>query len=330
MPDQGQFVGAEPQRPYLSVVIPMFNEADNVGPLCERLINSLDSQNRSYEIVFVDDGSEDQTFENLVHIHNVHSQVKVVKLRRNFGQTPAMVAGIEYAKGEIVILMDGDLQNDPADIPRFLEKMNEGYDIVIGWRQRRQDHLLRRKVPSWFANRLLTKVTGVKVKDTGCSLKSFRAELIKGLPLYSEMHRFIPVVASLSGARMAQIPVTHHARQFGKSKYGLSRVYKVAADLLVLRTILSLAGRPSAVLVWTSLISAAASVGGFVYGSLAVPAYSSPATITFTGLGMLFASLAIFLFFLGFLVELIYRMEEHRVENLASLTTKILERRAPV
>jgi glycosyltransferase involved in cell wall biosynthesis len=329
MPDQGQFAETLPQRPYLSVVIPMFNEAENVAPLCERLIASLGAQQRSYEIVFVDDGSEDRTFENLVDVHRVHPQIKVVKLRRNFGQTPAMVAGIEYARGEVIILMDGDLQNDPADIPRFLEKMSDGYDIVVGWRQRRQDHLVRRKIPSWIANRLLTKVTGVKVKDTGCSLKSFRAELIKGLPLYSEMHRFIPVVASLAGARMAQIPVTHHARQFGKSKYGLSRVYKVVADLLVLRTILSLAGRPSAVLVGASLISAVASIGGFVYGSWAAPADSSLATITFTGLGVLLGALAIFLFFLGFLVELIYRTEEHRVENLAGLTTKIFDHRAP-
>ncbi|MCW5698435.1 MAG: glycosyltransferase family 2 protein [Rhodospirillales bacterium] len=319
-------VEAENQQPALSVVIPMYNEEDNVAPMCERLLSSLSPLGLSYEIVLVDDGSKDKTLDNLRAQTAMHPQIRVVKLRRNYGQTPAMAAGIEVARGKTIVLMDGDLQNDPADIPRFLEKMEEGYDIVVGWRQRRQDYVIRRKIPSWIANRLLTKITGVKVKDTGCSLKSFRAELIKGLPLYSEMHRFIPVVASMAGARMAQIPVTHHARQFGQSKYGLSRIYKVAIDLIVLRTLLSLAGRPFAALGWGAAFAALLGIGGFIYAVTIASSDAGVSTITFAGLGVLLAALAIFLFFLGLLVELLYGSEDQRLEDLASLTIRQYDR----
>lgn len=315
--------------PELSIVVPMYNEEDNVAPLCERLLTSLTPLGLDYEIVLVDDGSADNTLCNLRAQQQRNPEIRVVRLRRNYGQTPAMAAGIEVARGRTIVLMDGDLQNDPADIPRFLEKMEEGYDIVVGWRQRRQDYLIRRKIPSWIANRLLAHITGVNVKDTGCSLKSFRAELIKGLPLYSEMHRFIPVVASMAGARMAQIPVSHHARQFGQSKYGLSRVYKVAIDLIVLRTLISLAGRPFGTLGWVALFAALLSIGGFIYGVGIATTGDAMSTVTFAGLSVLLAALAMFLFFLGLLVELLYGADELRVENLASLTVRQINPETP-
>ncbi len=202
-------------------------------------------------MVFVDDGSRDATALRGEEIARRDPRVRFVKFRRNYGQTAAMAAGIEYASGEILITMDGDLQNDPADIEHFLAKMAEGYDIVVGWRHKRQDKLVSRKIPSKIANWLIGKVTGVHITDNGCSLKAFRASLIKRIPLYSEMHRFIPAMASIAGPRIAEIKVRHHARQFGRSKYGLSRIYKVLLDLLVIKTVASFTSRP---LLWFSLL----------------------------------------------------------------------------
>ena len=178
--------------------------------------------------------------------------MRVVNFRRNYGQTPAMAAGIEQAHGKILVTMDGDLQNDPRDIEHFLAKIDEGYDIVVGWRHNRQDKLISRKIPSKIANWLIGKVTGVPIKDNGCSLKAYRASLIKEIPLYSEMHRFIPAMASIAGPRIAEIKVRHHARQFGQSKYGLSRVYKVLLDLMVIKTVASFTSRP---LLWFALLA---------------------------------------------------------------------------
>src|ERR1700690_753050 len=206
----------------------------------------------SFEMVFVDDGSRDATAERAEEIARRDPRVRFVKFRRNYGQTAAMAAGIEYATGEILVTMDGDLQNDPADIELFLDKMAEGYDIVVGWRHKRQDKLVSRKIPSKIANWLIGKVTGVQITDNGCSLKAFRGSLIKRIPLYSEMHRFIPAIASIAGPRIAEIKVRHHARQFGSSKYGLSRIYKVLLDLMVIKTVASFTSRP---LRWFSLLS---------------------------------------------------------------------------
>ena len=197
-----------------------------------------------FELIFVDDGSRDQTFDRCAALAAADPRVKVIKFRRNCGQTAAMVAGIEHAAGATLVTMDADLQNDPADIPKLLAKIREGYDLVVGWRYRRQDKLLSRRLPSVLANRLIAKVTGVDIKDNGCSLKAYRADLIKRVPLYSEMHRFIPAMSSIAGARIAQIKVHHRARQFGRSKYGLSRVYRVLADLIAIKTLLLFAARP--------------------------------------------------------------------------------------
>ena len=191
-------------------------------------------------MVFVDDGSSDDTVAVATAIARIDARLRIVKFRRNYGQTPAMAAGIEHARGEVLVTMDGDLQNDPADIALLLEQIDAGFDIVVGWRHNRQDKLVSRKIPSRIANWLIGKVTGVPIRDNGCSLKAFRAELIKSIPLYSEMHRFIPAMASIAGPRVAQIQVRHHARRFGESKYGLSRIYKVLLDLMVIKTIATL------------------------------------------------------------------------------------------
>jgi len=205
-------------------VVPFFNEEESIQPMHAAIVAAVTPLGVPFEMVFVDDGSKDGTARIGGELAQQDSRLRVVKFRRNYGQTAAMAAGIEHARGEVIITMDGDLQNDPADIGLFLQKMDEGFDIVVGWRHNRQEQTGPRKIPSMIANRLIGKVTGVPIKDNGCSLKAYRATLIKQIPLYSEMHRFIPAMASIAGPRIAEIKVRHHARQFGKSKYGLSRV----------------------------------------------------------------------------------------------------------
>lgn len=215
----------------LSVVVPVYNEQENVKLLQERIRAVLDSFGKEYEIIFVDDGSTDGTFEILEKIHRIHRKTKVIKFRSNFGQSAAMAAGFEFAKGDIVVAMDGDLQNDPDDIPRMLEKLNQGYDVVAGWRKNRKDKMIMRKIPSKIANKLICSVTKVKLHDTGCSLKAFRKEIIKRIKLYGELHRFIPALAKIEGARITEMVVKHHERKFGASKYNITRTFRVLMDL---------------------------------------------------------------------------------------------------
>ena len=217
----------------ISIVIPVYNEEENVPILYERLKEVLESLPYDYEIVFVNDGSTDRTGEILEEIAKKDKKVKVIEFARNFGQTPAMVAGMDYATGDVIITMDGDLQNDPKDIPRLLEKIEEGYDVVSGWRKNRKDAAVSRKLPSKIANWLIGKLTGVKIHDYGCTLKAYRSDVIKRVRLYGELHRFIPALASTvtSVDRIIEIPVEHHPRIYGKSKYGISRTFKVISDL---------------------------------------------------------------------------------------------------
>jgi len=222
----------------ISIVIPVYNEEENIIPLYSAVKGALDNLDKTYEVIFIDDGSTDKTFKLLKRIRETDPQVKVIKFRGNFGQSAAMAAGFEKAQGRVVISMDGDLQNDPRDIPNLLKKLEEGYDLVSGWRKDRKDNLLLRKIPSWIANHLICSVTKVKLHDTGCSLKAYRSELIKRVRLYGELHRFIPALAKLEGARIAEIVVTHHPRRFGKSKYNLTRTFKVLMDLLTLNLFL--------------------------------------------------------------------------------------------
>lgn len=220
--------------PEISVVIPVFNEEENIQSLHEKLRAALDGLNLDYEILYVDDGSRDASFEILHAIATHDTRVKLVRFRCNFGQTAAMAAGMDFSRGRVIIPLDADGQNDPADIPRLLAKINEGFDVVSGWRQKRQDNPIR-KIPSQIANTMISKVTGVALHDYGCSLKAYRADVMKDVSLYGEMHRFIPAYAAMVGARVTEIPVRHHARIAGKSKYGMNRIFKVMLDLLVVK-----------------------------------------------------------------------------------------------
>jgi glycosyltransferase involved in cell wall biosynthesis len=228
----------------LSVVIPIYNEEENIPALYEELRDVLRSLDHPHEIVFVDDGSSDRSLEVLESIQCQDSQVVVVSFRRNFGQTAAMSAGFDYASGDVIVTMDGDMQNDPHDIPKLLAKMEEGYDLVSGWRFDRQDAYINRKLPSMIANKIISTVTGVHLHDYGCTLKMFHKEITKGIRLYGEMHRFIPAIASGMGSRVAEIKVNHRPRRFGTSKYGISRTIRVILDLLTVKFLLSYATRP--------------------------------------------------------------------------------------
>ena len=228
----------------LSIVIPLYNEEESVQPLYKQLSAALGALGRSYEIIFINDGSTDRTYEALCRLAEADPAVKVINLRRNFGQTAAMSAGFDHARGRVVIPMDGDLQNDPADIPLLLAKVEEGYDVVSGWRRDRQDKEVVRKLVSRVANRLIGSMTGVKLHDSGCSLKAYRAEILKGTRLYGEMHRFIPALAHQMGARICEVEVRHHPRQFGKSKYGLKRTLKVLLDLITVKFLADFSTKP--------------------------------------------------------------------------------------
>lgn len=228
----------------VSIVIPIYNEIDSLEHLYERLLPLLDNWKRSFEVVLVDDGSKDGSTELLREIAERDERIQVILLRRNFGQTAAFSAGFDHAQGEIIVTMDGDLQNDPADIPMLLDKMDEGYDIVSGWRIDRQDTYITRKLPSQMANGLISRLTGVHLHDYGCSLKAYRKDVIEGINLYGEMHRFIPALASWMGVKVAEVPVNHSARQYGKSKYGLGRIVRVILDLLTVKFLLDYATRP--------------------------------------------------------------------------------------
>ncbi|MGZ5545244.1 MAG: glycosyltransferase family 2 protein, partial [Limisphaerales bacterium] len=219
----------------ISIVVPVYNEEESITPLYEKLTAALVQQTRPYEIIFVNDGSSDRSFEILSAIAAKDKMVKAINFRRNFGQTAAMTAGFDFANGRIIIPMDGDLQNDPEDIPLFVAKLEEGYDVVSGWRKDRQDKEIVRKIFSRVANRLIASITGVKLHDSGCSMKAYRSEVLKGTRLYGEMHRFIPALANLMGAKICEVEVRHHARQFGKSKYGLKRTVKVMLDLITVK-----------------------------------------------------------------------------------------------
>ena len=226
--------GQVAQTPQVSVVVPVFNEEESLQALHADLQSSLSQLDRSFEIIYVDDGSRDASFELLSGFAAANPKVKVIRFRRNFGQTAAMTAGMDAAQGEIIVPLDADGQNDPRDIVRLLDKIDEGYDVVSGWRKKRQDHIWR-KIPSRVANGLISRVTGVQLHDYGCSLKAYRASVLRDVSLYGEMHRFIPAYAFMAGGKVTEIPVDHHPRVAGQSKYGFGRIQKVALDLLVAR-----------------------------------------------------------------------------------------------
>ena len=297
--------------PDLSVIVPLFNEEESVGPLYRAIVDALDPLGLSYEMIFVDDGSRDGSFPAAKRFAEGDMRLRVVRFRKNYGQTPAMAAGIEHAMGRVLVTMDGDLQNDPADIPQFLKKIDEGYDIVCGWRHKRQDKLISRKIPSVIANWIIGRITGVPIKDNGCSLKAYRAGIIKSIPLYSDMHRFIPAMTSMAGTTVAQLKVNHSARRFGVSKYGISRIYKVIIDLLVIKTLLTFQSKPMHLFAVGGLMSMG------LGGALLVLALKDLLTnggvdLMFASGGLLFLILAFYLPLVGFLCELVNKTGDFR------------------
>jgi glycosyltransferase involved in cell wall biosynthesis len=243
-PAAGPVVAGE-RKLSVTIVIPMYNERENVEPLVEEISAVMDSLDREVETILVDDGSEDGTVELIREACRKDPRFRAILFRRNFGQTPAMSAGFDHARGDVIVAMDGDLQNDPADLGLLLGKIEtEGFDIVSGWRRHRKDPLVSRKLPSWAANWLIGRITGVRLHDYGCSLKAYRAEVLKNVRLYGEMHRFIPALASWVGASITEVPVNHRARTRGTSKYGISRTIRVFLDLITVKFLLSFSTRP--------------------------------------------------------------------------------------
>lgn len=229
---------------FLSLVIPVYNEGENIPILYREIKAAVDGRYRDFEIIFINDGSTDHSLEKLRDLHRQDTRVKVIDFRKNFGQSSAISAGFSFSHGDLVVTLDGDLQNDPADIPIVVEKLLEGYDIVNGWRKDRKDKLFTKRIPSYFGNKLISMITGVKLRDYGCTLRGFKREVVKSLKLYGEMHRYIPALASRIGVKSVEIPVNHRQRRFGKSQYGLGRTVRVILDVISIRYLLSFSHRP--------------------------------------------------------------------------------------
>ena len=297
--------------PDISVFLPVFNEEPNLRPLHEKLDRALGQLGRTAEIIYVDDGSSDGSLDVLREIATEDSRVRVLALRRNYGQTPAMSAGIDAARGRVLIPMDADLQNDPADIKRLLDKIDEGYEVVSGWRKNRKDPLFTRKIPSMMANWLISKIGGVPLHDYGCSLKAYRRESLADVHLYGEMHRFIPIYASWSGARVAEIPVEHHARTMGKSKYGLSRTIKVVFDLMTIKFMASYQTKPLYIFGYagllTFLVSFLCAVFAFLMKFANWPHHADFIQTPLPVLTMVLLVLGVQFFFMGLLAEMLVR-----------------------
>ncbi len=304
----------------LSIIVPLYNEEESVTPMYDAIVQSVDRMGVNYEILFVDDGSKDNTVPIASKLAAKDKRLRIVKFRRNYGQTPAMAAGIDNACGKTLITMDGDLQNDPDDIPMLVEKLEEGFDIVVGWRHNRQDKLITRKIPSKIANWLIGKITGVPIKDNGCSLKAYRADVIKKIPLYSEMHRFIPAMSSLAGTKIAEVKVKHHARAFGESKYGLNRVYKVFVDLITIKTILFSFSNP--LLVFSMGAGLSIFLGLIALFAGITQDQDTPSFI-FYSTGILYCSLATTLLLWGLLGQLIYKTGDLKLDHFAQIKQNI-------
>jgi glycosyltransferase involved in cell wall biosynthesis len=304
----------------VSIVVPLYNEQDNVARLCSATHEALARMRRSYEIVLVDDGSSDGTYAAAAAIARADPRVRFVVLARNSGQTAAMAAGMANARGKYLVTMDGDLQNDPRDIPMLVDTLEEDYDLVAGWRMKRQDKLVTRKIPSKIANWLIGKITGIPIRDNGCSLKAYRASVMRHVPLYSEMHRFIPAMSTIVGARIIQVPVRHHARQFGSSKYGLSRIYKVLLDLISIRLVVAYANRP---LVWFLKMALAPAALAMAFTTAGVArAAEGVYSLPLFGSGLILAAAVGFLIALGSLGELAKHLARRDVVPLVTASAK--------
>jgi glycosyltransferase involved in cell wall biosynthesis len=310
-------------RTAVSIVIPVYNEEDSILPLYQSVCRACDLMSEPYEVIFVDDGSRDKTFDILKRIHEHDARLKVLSLRKNSGQTAAMAAGFEYAAGSLIVSMDGDLQNDPVDIPRLVSKVREGFDVVCGWRKSRQDKLWTRRLPSVMANWIIGRVTGVRVHDNGCSLKAYRASVIKTVALYGEMHRFIPAMATLTGARITEIVVNHHPRRYGKSKYGIGRVWRVVLDIITVKLITGFASRPA---LWFGLPSFL--VFGLSLSAVSIGMYSSAQHssewLVISTAGILLFLLSVHLLSMGMIGELCLRTGDYQPEQVLRPTLTVL------
>ncbi len=294
---------------YVSIIIPIYNEEENIPLLHERIQQVMEKQHISYEIIYVDDGSKDATFVQLKRIVMFDEHVQVIRFRRNFGQTAALAAGVAHSSGEILIFMDGDLQNDPVDIPRLLAKLDEGYDVVSGWRKNRQDARFSRKIPSILANKLISCVTGTNLHDYGCTLKAYRYEVFEHIRLYGEMHRFLPAYAAIAGAAITEIEVRHHARRFGKSKYGISRTGRVLLDLITLKFLASFGTKPIyafGMLGLSSLLLSMA-IPGYALGRKILRPHIHPHRRAWLPISMLFSVFGLLSIMMGLLAELLMR-----------------------
>ncbi len=297
-------------HPNISIIVPFFNEEENVEEMYARLKEVLDKTGRTYELIFIDDGSTDRTYSLLKDMHKRDERVVVLKLRRNFGQTPALQAGFDQSRGDIVISMDGDLQHDPAEIPQFLAKIDEGYDIVSGWRKDRKDNALLRKLPSWVANRMMKKLVKVKLHDFGTTYKAYRRSVISSIRLYGELHRFIPALISREGFKITEMPISNIVRLRGKSNYGLSRVRRVFFDLMTVKFLVSFLDRP---LQFFGLIGLALGGSGFSIALVLTVGYYAAGWPIKENIGWLLLSvllmiLGVFFIMTGLLAEVISRI----------------------
>ncbi|MEM9801391.1 MAG: glycosyltransferase family 2 protein [Planctomycetota bacterium] len=312
---------ADAGRPVeLSLVVPVFDEEENLPVLHREIAEHVGSMGLPWEVVYVDDRSRDRSFEVLLDLHEADEHVRIIRFRRNFGQTPAMSAGFEHSRGRIVVTLDADLQNDPADIPALVERLEQGYDIVVGWRKNRQDGFVLRKIPSRIANRIIARVTGATVHDTGCTLKAFRRELVENLPIYAEQHRFLPVLALASGARISELVVNHRPRIHGVSKYGIGRAVRVALDILTMKMLSSFAKSP---LQYFVLLSIPFVLAPLLY--LVVASFGDDSLTFGTGWGQaailtlgLMAMAGVYFVLLGLLAELVVKVFRRSDRPLSS------------
>lgn len=308
----------QPGDPDLSVVAPLYNESQNVEPLVAWILEALAGHPGRFELILVDDGSRDDTWTRIAAVAAADPRVRGLRLGRNVGQTAAMMAGFDHARGQAVVSLDGDLQNDPRDIPALLAKLGEGYDLVCGWRQKRQDKFLLRKVPSWVANRIIRRLTGVPITDNGCSLKAYRRDLLDRISLYAEQHRFIPALSASVGARITEMPVRHHARRFGESKYGISRTVKVLVDLFTLKMITTFRSRP---LLGFGVAALPLVLGAALFGVLWVVAATQfgptkAEALVFPGAALLCAGAAFYLGMLGLVAEVALSSERESANDI--------------
>jgi glycosyltransferase involved in cell wall biosynthesis len=313
----------------LSIVIPLLNEAGSLRLLYKQLVTVMDGLDRSCEVVFVDDGSTDDSFEILRQLQQADGRLRLVKLRRNFGQTAAFMAGFDLSRGDVIITMDADLQNDPQDIPLLLKKIDEGYDIVSGWRVDRRDKWLTRRLPSQVANWLISQSTGVVLHDYGCSLKAYRREVLENTRLYGELHRFIPALASWMGVKVAEVPVNHHSRRYGRSKYGLGRIVRVGLDLLTVKFLLDYATRPIQVFGFIGLVTLLSGTGLAAYLTVqrqffGIPLGDRPILL----LAILLIMIGVQLVIMGLLGELVVRTYHETQNKPIYMVREIIEEKA--